>query len=71
MSLNGISHLSTLEARQKAKLDLAKTKRSATGTNGYRDRNDYDLTELPTQYSGNVAVDNPNTGGLIEGRPWK
>ncbi len=66
MSLNGISHLPTREARQKAKLDLAATKRLAEG----RDRPNYDLTELPTQYSGNTVVDNPNSGGLIEGRPW-
>lgn len=66
MSLNGISHLPTREARQKAKLDLAAAKRLAEGN----DRPNYDLTELPTQYSGNTVVDNPNVGGLIEGRPW-
>lgn len=36
----------------------------------YRTRNNYDITELPTQYSGNDIVNNPNVGGLIAGRPW-
>jgi hypothetical protein len=66
MSANGISHLPTKEARQKAKLDLAAAKRVAQGN----PRATYDLSELPTQYSGNTIVDNPNTGGLITGRPW-
>jgi hypothetical protein len=75
MSANGISHLSTKQARQKAKLDLAATKRAADLAN--RDnptnadlRSTYDITELPTQYSGNSIVDNPNSSGLILGRPW-
>lgn len=66
MSANGISHLPTKEARQKAKLDLAAAKRATQG----EPRATYDITELPTQYSGNTIVDNPNTGGLITGRPW-
>ena len=84
MAANGISSLATKEAKQIAKLDLAKKKRqgytlNADGTvasgpditkNFYRDRNDYDITELPTQYSGNNITDNPNAGGLILGRPW-
>ena len=72
---NKISHLSTREQRQKAKLDLAATKRAASSS--YRDtannadkRNTYDITELPTQYSGNNIVDNSNSSGLIIGRPW-
>lgn len=48
------------EFRQKQKLDIAALKRSDT----------YDITQLPTQYSGNDIVDNPNVGGLVEGRPW-
>ena len=75
MSANGIAHLSTREARQKAKLDLAATKRAADVAN--RDnpvnadqRSTYDITELPTQYSGDTIVDNPNSTGLIVGRPW-
>jgi hypothetical protein len=36
----------------------------------YRTQNTYDITQLPTQYYGNTLVDNPNTGGLLTGRPW-
>ena len=50
----------TKEERQKQKLDIAAAKRSDT----------YDITQLPTQYSGNDVVDNPNVGGLVEARPW-
>jgi hypothetical protein len=66
MSANGIAHLATKELRQKAKLDLAATNRAARSN----PRSTYDITELPTQYSGNSIVDNPNIGGLLEGRPW-
>ena len=62
--------LPTKEERQIAKLELAQAKRQLVGTNGYRARNVYDITELPTQYSGNDIVDNPNIGGLVQGRPW-
>lgn len=75
MSANGIAHLASREARQKAKLDLAATKRATDAAN--RDnptnadqRSTYDITELPTQFSGNTIVDNPNVGGLQVGRPW-
>jgi len=84
MAANGISTLSTKQAKQKAKLDLAKLKRQGytldaagnivsgpdTTKAFYRARNDYDLTELPTQYNGNGITDNPNVGGLVIGRPW-
>lgn len=70
MSANGISTLLTKQERQEAKLALAKAKREIVGTNGFRARNAFDITQLPTQYSGNDLVDNPNVGGLIEGRPW-
>ena len=66
MSANGISTLATKELRQKAKLDLAATKRAADGNA----RATYDITQLPTQYDDNAVVDNPNTGGLVVGRPW-
>ena len=66
MAANGISTLLTKELRQKAKLDLAAAKR-ATDSNP---RATYDLTLLPTQYNGNVILDNPNAGGLVAGRPW-
>lgn len=84
MSANGISTLSTKEAKQKAKLALAQLKRQGyllaadgsvisgpdTNANYYRIGNEYDLTELPTQYSGNSLIDNINETGLIYGRPW-
>ena len=73
MALNQISTLATKELRQKAKLDLAQVKRQAGGDTSapaYRPLNVYDITLLPTQYSGNAVVDNPNLGGLQQGRPW-
>ena len=66
MSANGIAQLPTRELRQKAKLDLAAAKRAADGN----PRATYDITELPTQFNDNDVIDNPNTGGLTEGRPW-
>jgi hypothetical protein len=66
MSLNGISTLATKQLRQIGKLDLAASDRAADGN----PRAFYDITQLPTQYSGNDILDNSNTGGLIEGRPW-
>ena len=66
MAANGISTLATKEARQLAKLDLAATDRAADGN----PRATYDITQLPTQYSGNTVVDNTNEGGLVVGRPW-
>ena len=84
MSANGISNLTTKQAKQLAKLNLASLKRqgytlSSTGTvvSGpsttvpfFRSRAFYDITELPTQYNGNGITDNPNVGGLVVGRPW-
>lgn len=66
MAANGISTLATKELKQKAKLDLAAVNRAATGNA----RSTYDITQLPTQYNGNSIVDNPNSGGLVAGRPW-
>lgn len=65
MAQNGISTLSTKQAKQAAKLAAAATRRAATGR-----RSTLDATQLPTQYSGNVVVDNANVGGLVTGRPW-
>jgi hypothetical protein len=84
MAKNGISTLSTKEAKMHAKLNLAELKRKGytLDTSGnvvsgpditkpfYRARNQYDITELPTQYVVNTSVDNPNPDGLIYGRPW-
>jgi hypothetical protein len=66
MSANGISTLATKELKQKAKLDLAAADRADDGN----PRATYDITQLPTQYDDNNIIDNDNTGGLIEGRPW-
>lgn len=66
MALNGISTLATKELRHKAKLALAAEDRAGDGN----PRATYDITQLPTQYSGDTVVDNPNTGGLVQGRPW-
>jgi hypothetical protein len=66
MSANGIAQLATKELRQKAKLDLAASKRANDGN----PRATYDITQLPTQYNDNTIVDNPNVGGLVVGRPW-
>jgi hypothetical protein len=66
MALNGISTLATKELRQKAKLDLAALERAAEGNT----RATYDLTLLPTQYNDDGIIDNPNIGGLVQGRPW-
>jgi hypothetical protein len=70
MSKNGIAWLPTKEARQLAKLQLAETKRQATGA-GYRENRYLDLDLLPTKYVGDAVVNNPNVGGLQVGRPWK
>ena len=57
----------TKEQRQVRKLEIATIKRAADSK-----RSTYDITELPDTYNGNVpgADDNPNVGGLTEGRPW-
>jgi hypothetical protein len=39
-------------------------------TPAYRTRATYDITQLPTQYNDNAVINNPNTGGLVVGRPW-
>lgn len=84
MSANGISELATKEARQLAKLDIAEAKRQGktvaidgtiTGSVDstkpyYRSANVYDIGQLPTRYADNTIVDNNNTGGLLQGRPW-
>jgi hypothetical protein len=66
MAQNGISSLPTKEARQKAKLNLAAANRAAQGNL----RATFDITQLPTQYSDDDIINNPNVGGLVEGRPW-
>lgn len=63
---NLIADLPTLQDRQLAKLDLAALDRTASGNPW----DVYDITELPSQYIGNVSTPNPHPAGLIEGRPW-
>lgn len=84
MSLNGISSLTTKQAKQTAKLTIAEAKRQGkivsnlgviTGSANssqpfYRTINSLDTSLLPTLYSGNIVVDNANSGGLVNGRPW-
>ena len=65
MAANGISRLPTKQDRQEAKLALAATKRITSGR-----RANLDISQLPTVYQGNSIVNNPNTSGLIQGRPW-
>lgn len=70
---NRIADLPTLQDRQLAKLTLAQIRRKAGGDptkTYYRGGNVYDITSLPTQYSGNVVVDNANATGLLVARPW-
>lgn len=76
MSANGIAQLALKRARQDAKLSLAGTdraNRNIVQPGRYADTT-ADATELPTRYnaSSNTGplVDNPNTGGLLPGRPW-
>lgn len=67
MSANGISTLVSKELKQKAKLDLAAIDRAAVSN----PRATYDITLLPTQYSGNIILDNISDGNVLTpGRPW-
>jgi hypothetical protein len=65
------------ERRQIQKLEIAQLKRRGTPGDDssvtvgyYRLGNSYDRDKLPTKYSGNTVVNNPNIGGLKKGRPW-
>lgn len=70
MAANGISTLPLKRDRQDAKLAAAAAKRQTDGKTRYT----LDETQLPTLYnpSSNTGdlVDNSNSGGLVEGRPW-
>lgn len=86
MSANGIAWLETKEERQLAKLAIAQAKRQGKtvaedGTISgpedstkpyYRVLNDLDISLLPNPYNGNDTDpdENPNSGGLVDGRPW-
>jgi hypothetical protein len=62
---NKINKLATRQLRQEAKLALATLDRAASSK-----RSTLTINDLPTKYSGDTIVDNPNTGGLVVGRPW-
>jgi hypothetical protein len=62
----------TKQERQVRKLEIAQIKRKGFGDTTkpyYRVNNTYDITLLPDTYA-TAADDNPNTGGLLNGRPW-
>lgn len=77
MAANGISTLQYKRDRQDAKLSLAEQDRAARNVvepGRYSDTT-ADVTQLPTRYAADnnntsEVVDNPNTGGLKQGRPW-
>lgn len=73
MSANGISTLANKKLRQEAKLALAgqdRIDRNAVEPGRYSDTS-ADITQLPTKYkTDNTVEDNPNLGGLLQGRPW-
>jgi hypothetical protein len=72
MAANGISTLATKQLRQEAKLTLAGQDRAARNViqpGRYADTT-ADLTQLPTRYVDDTVVNNDNTGGLKQGRPW-
>lgn len=65
----------TKQERQLRKLTIAEAKRKAFGDTTkpyYRVNNTLDITLLPDTYNGNDpgTDDNPNSGGLVDGRPW-
>lgn len=76
MAANGISTLALKITRQQQKLALANADRAARNVvepGRYADVT-ADITQLPTQYNASsntgALVNNPNTGGLQQGRPW-
>jgi len=73
MAANGISTLANKKLRQIAKLELAEADRIARNVvepGRYADVT-ADITQLPTKYEAdNSVTDNPNVGGLLQGRPW-
>jgi hypothetical protein len=73
MADNGISTLANKKLRQEAKLALAgqdRADRNAIEPGRYADTT-ADITQLPTKYAtDNTVEDNPNIGGLVQGRPW-
>lgn len=84
MALNGISTLSTKQARQAAKLAQAEAKRQGktvakdgtiTGSTDstkpyYRAARILDKTLLPSVYTNTTVTPQSHSSGLIDGRPW-
>ncbi len=58
----------TKEQKQIQKLNIAAATRSADGD----PRSNYDLSQLPNPYNGNLVDpdETSNFGGLVQGRPW-
>lgn len=58
----------TKEQKQVQKLNIAAATREADGNARFV----YDITQLPNPYNDNEVDpdENPNTGGLVQGRPW-
>jgi hypothetical protein len=73
MAANGISTLANKKLRQEAKLAQANADRVARNVvepGRYADVT-ADINQLPTKYdTDNSLIDNANTGGLKQGRPW-
>lgn len=76
MAANSISTLALKRTRQDQKLALANADRAARNVvepGRYADVT-ADATQLPTRYNATsntgALVDNPNSGGLVAGRPW-
>ncbi len=76
MAANGISTLAVKRDRQDQKLTLAnadRVARNAVEPGRYADVT-ADATQLPTRYNATsntgALVDNPNSGGLLPGRPY-
>ena len=73
MAANNISTLANKKLRQEAKLAQANADRAARNVvepGRYADVT-ADITQLPTKYdTDNSLIDNANTGGLKQGRPW-
>ena len=73
MAANNISTLANKKLRQEAKLALAEQDRAARNVvepGRYADTT-ADISQLPTKYEAdNSVTDNPNVGGLQQGRPW-
>lgn len=71
--LTFIKKLPTKEEKLVQKLEIAQAKRQADGNVNvgyYRTANVYNIDDLPTKYSGNNIVNNPNPEGLLITRPW-